>query len=401
MKYISIFFILFCLSITLNAQSNYKRGFIITNEKDTIMGLVDFRTDRTNSKICKFKKSEKAEEQVFYPKEIFGYMFIDETKYYISQTINIKDKNYDVFLEYLVKGIKDLYFYSDETDNLDYYFLKDEDGKMISFTKEPDKIIDNTLKKDDKYKRALNYAFRDCEAIANNVDKVDFGRRSMIKLTEKYHKQMCSPGLECIVFENNYKKKFTKINLSLYSGTLFTDYSFGMEKLVQYKSVQCLSPVIGGQFNISSPRLMKSLSIQADISLSSLRFENDHIWDSSTFGSTTYEKFKFKALITTGELGFKYTHPNGKFSPTIEVGISYSILSDASNSLYSESIKNGPRTIDNYVSPPMHYWGGYGGIGLNYQVNKKHVVFCRIIYNRMSYLSTKINGVGLKIGYML
>lgn len=110
MKYIIILFLTFCTGISLYAQSNYKQGYIITNENDTINGLIDFRTDRANSNVCKFKKSEKSDEQVFHPGEILGYRFIKEMKYYVSRTVEIDKIKQTVFLEYLVQGIKDPIF---------------------------------------------------------------------------------------------------------------------------------------------------------------------------------------------------------------------------------------------------------------------------------------------------
>jgi hypothetical protein len=44
-KTISLMVLLFCV-LCLNAQSNYKLGYIITNANDTLGGLIDFRTDQ-------------------------------------------------------------------------------------------------------------------------------------------------------------------------------------------------------------------------------------------------------------------------------------------------------------------------------------------------------------------
>ncbi len=73
MKHLFIYLLLFGLSLTTNAQSNYKKGYVITNKNDTIRGFIDFRTDKMNSSLCKFKRSENDYEQKFHPGEINVY----------------------------------------------------------------------------------------------------------------------------------------------------------------------------------------------------------------------------------------------------------------------------------------------------------------------------------------
>ena len=39
---------------TIYAQSNYRPGFIITLQKDTVYGVIDYRTDKINATRCVF-----------------------------------------------------------------------------------------------------------------------------------------------------------------------------------------------------------------------------------------------------------------------------------------------------------------------------------------------------------
>lgn len=394
MKYRIILFLTFCTGISLYAQSNYKQGYIITNENDTINGLIDFRTDRTNSNVCKFKKFEKSDEEIFHPGEILGYRFIKEMKYYVSRTIEIDKIKQTVFLEYLVQGIKDLYFYPGEKD---YYFIENEDGSLIPVTQEPEKIIDDKIKKDYKYKGALAYIFRDCKSVYKKIDKTILDRSSMIKLTRQYHSEMCSPGEECIVFENDYKKVFFKFDFSLYGGFQNMEYIYGQTELIKFGSAKSYSPIIGGLVNVSNPRITKSLSFQAGISLSSLKGLNEF-----TSGLTNYEKFNFDALMTGGSAGLKYTYSEWKLRPSIEANINYCRLINTSTTLYSEKyIGNNinKSTNNNYISLSENYIGFNYGFGLNYQFKKGNSFFCRLLYSRMTNSEADIKGVQLKLGY--
>lgn len=404
MKKISTFVFLCCLALTVSAQSNYKKGYIITNNNDTIRGLIDFKTDKSNSSICRFKSSEKEAEQVYHPEDIWGYMLINEVKFYVSKSIEIDNKSYKVFLEYLVKGVKDLYYYPKDNG---YYFFEDENGKLVPITQ--------NVNVQNKYKNTLNYIFRDCLAVTKDVDKINFERSDMIELTKNYHRQMCSPGEECIVFQNDYKQKFIEVNFALYGGAQLTELSFkqhsigGLETtrplpdiIRTHRNFKSISPVIGGQADISSPRITNSFSLLVDASMSNIKGECNYFTESSNHEFSSYQVYKFNSLLTTTGLGLKYTYPKGNFRPSIEVGASYSFLVNSSNSLYSEARSLDKLTqekIDNF-HPLRSYFFGYNcGIGFNYLLNKKHTIFYKITYAILNNYENKIKATQLKVGY--
>lgn len=400
MKYISTFIFFFIFVITVNAQSNYKKGYIITNKNDTINGLIDFRSDIINCSLCKFKLSENAEEQIFYPNDLIAYRLIKEGKYYVSRTIKINNELQKVFLEYLVQGIKDLFYYPQ-----DYgcYFIENEDGKMVAITKEPDKIIDNKYITDIKYKGRLAYIFRESKSVSKLAGNAFFNRKDMINLTKKYHSEICAPGEECIVFTNDYKKSFIEYDFSVYGGFQMVEVIFKENTLAEhFKSAKSIQPVIGGQLNISSPRFLKTLSMQIDASMSKLEGCEDYA--NETENIVIYEKYKFKSLMANGAIGFKYALPIiYKIRPTIEAGINYSHLLNSSNTLYQE-IKGydavSQKKIDNYYSLPLNYYGFNGGAGFDYQLNKNHSVFCRVLFNHIyTYDETSISNIQFKLGF--
>lgn len=399
MKYISTFILLFILAMTANAQSNYTKGYIITNENDTINGLIDFRTDKINCSFCKFKLSKNAEEKIYYPQDLIAYRLIKEGKYYVSRTIIIDNEQQKVFLEYLVQGIKDLFYYPQKND---CYYIEDENGKMIAITKEPDKIVDNKYITDNKYKGILSYIFRSSKSVSKKINKAYFDRRDMINLTKKYHTEMCAPGQECIVFANDYKKSFLEYDFSIYGGIQLTEFTFEDNVLTDhFKSAKSIQPVIGCQINISSPRLLKTLSTQIDISISKMEGCVDYI--SNVGDNAIYEKYKFKSLMTDGSVGLKYALSSiKKIRPTIEAGVNYALLFNSSNSLYKENrgISYAEQSkIDNYYSIPKSYYGFNAGAGFDYQLSNNHSVFCRVLFSHISTYEASINNIQLKLGF--
>ncbi len=86
------------LTVILNAQTDFRAGYIIGNIGDTLYGEIDYRGDFWMSQICRFKADDNS-IRAYSPQDIKAFRFID-SKYFISQEIN----NNKVFLEFLISG---------------------------------------------------------------------------------------------------------------------------------------------------------------------------------------------------------------------------------------------------------------------------------------------------------
>ena len=65
----NIFFMLLLamMSMKLTAQVNPQKGYVITNENDTIYGTIDYLTDAQNVKACLFQKAGESEYKSLSP----------------------------------------------------------------------------------------------------------------------------------------------------------------------------------------------------------------------------------------------------------------------------------------------------------------------------------------------
>jgi hypothetical protein len=389
---IIIVFVLFSIVSTF-AQSNFKNGYIITNSNDTVSGLIDFRTDVTNSHICKFKQHESDPEKEYLPGEIAGYRFMNEGKYYVSKTVEIEKIEKKVFLEFLLQGILNLYYFPEGNG---YYFFEGKDGQMVSTTKNSDIITEkNILKEDNRYKGVLSYVFREYIPLSVESEKAQFDRKTMIEYTKKYHDKMCDSGAKCIIFENDYKKKFTKFDLTTYTG-------FEMNILKQnynsevYNSTS-LSPLIGCEMDISSPRFLKSLSLILDVNCSRISGAFDY---SST---QSYSQYSYNGIKSSFSGGLKYTYDKGKIRPCIEIGLSYCHLFSL-KSLLKQAALNYDNSIvtvitQNDILPLKSYAGIRGGVGIDYKLREYQFITARIMYHNIDNQGDKINTFELKLGY--
>lgn len=118
MKHIvTIAIIIFFSILQIKAQSDFRDGYFVKNDNDTIFGLIDYRGNKANAKKCVFKKDIDSVKRVYNPDEINSFRFFD-SKYYVSKTLIVDDKTEQLFLEYLINGIVDMYYYRDDKGTL-------------------------------------------------------------------------------------------------------------------------------------------------------------------------------------------------------------------------------------------------------------------------------------------
>ncbi|WP_025007342.1 hypothetical protein, partial [Marinilabilia salmonicolor] len=183
-----------------SAQSDFRPGFIITNSLDTLHGFVDYRGEIRNMKVCNFKEHKAAPAREFNPGDIYGYRY-NSGKFYITKQIKTEAFSDTVFVEFLLKGISNLFFY--RSLNYTAYFIESEKGELLELKAEDIEIEkDGAIyyRESKKYIGLLNYAFSDIPEIRQNIADAELNHKSMIQITRKYHDYKCSDDA-CIVYE--------------------------------------------------------------------------------------------------------------------------------------------------------------------------------------------------------
>lgn len=208
-----------CLFLGVKAQSDFRPGYIITLQGDTVKGLINYRGDIGNAKDCIFKKEVDQEKIIYAPDQIKSYRFIDG-KYYISTNyLNYKFKN-QVFVEYIIKGSISIYYYRDDiTDH--YYTSKDTLVIELDHHEIEATIPENgnlVQRKSQKYKGQLKYLMSDQPALFNKVDGIVCNTKDLISLTREYQKLSC-PSQECLTYEKKTGKDIeTKFGMFFSAG---------------------------------------------------------------------------------------------------------------------------------------------------------------------------------------
>jgi hypothetical protein len=407
--------ILICLLIVsaLPASNNFKPAIIIGLKNDTLKGLIDFRSDQLNSIDCRFKSSENDVVKIFKPKQIAGYKFAKEGRYYISHEINIDSIDKEmVFLEVLVMGTVNLYFYQDN-ENSDHYFFEKTKNELIEVTKKKDRISNvsglevkrvlynrssnyNMYLNDVEYRKVIANVFKESARVSARAAFAAFQRKDFIELTSKYNIEMGNNSTKNIVYANDNLSAFFDAELSLAGGIQYVDYKSVPAYLLQNYSIESksLMPVVSGQLTLTCPRFIKSLALILDLSLSKFTGACDYEGKYSI-----YYTYKFDALKVASGLGLKYTYLKTNFRPFIEASLANSLFAFKSSKLdiydryFNHEVKSDYLLPENFI-------GGYRfALGCNYLLKNKHALVAKINYENLKDYKDQLHVLDLKLGY--
>ena len=192
--FIPFLLLLTTMPLVLAAQVNPQKGYIITNDNDTIYGTIDYLTDARNVKECLFQKKGESEYKALSPKDIKGYRLADDGIYYVSRMFTGSEKLEMLFAEYLIKGGVSLYRYYYDANN--YFGFVDDQGKEVVIC--DDKLnndlgaYNNKLQDRRQVVQEINALMYHDNTIANRLWKMDLTSDDLTELVKQYDEQYCT-----------------------------------------------------------------------------------------------------------------------------------------------------------------------------------------------------------------
>ncbi|MFC2104408.1 hypothetical protein ACFLS4_03535 [Bacteroidota bacterium] len=340
------------LAFTIGISSVYSQkfvpGYIITLENDTLHGEISNQHDLINLKECVFR-NDLGKIKTYLPNDIYAYRFINGN-YYISKEILENNNKKSVFLEYLVNGIVDLYYYP-TTEGKSYYILKDNELVELTNTKRIKKINGNAYTTyDKKYIGILKHLFSDAPEVVKEVDNLKFRSTTLIKISENYHNQVCKDE-SCTVYKGADKEY--KIGFKALCG-----YTFSSLNIKRYSS-------FGAEYGSkSSSSYSYSYGLAAFLQSPDRRFAleyvfrlNNSIYSNNKYSDNTQLTSNFDEIKTQkneNRIILSYTHPYYKLKPFVKTGVIFDKITDY-------EIIGG-----NEFAIASRYRGYTAGIGLKY-----------------------------------
>jgi len=246
---------LFVVLFNLNARSVFLKGYVIDNKNDTIWGLIKQDANISNTDKCIFKIRPEAEKQIYQPADIKSYRIVDG-KYYVSRLVMVNGKPQQIFLEYIVQGLVNIYLYA----NLEgiHYLVDKGDGNLMELKNttslsEKDGVTYSHDKKE--YIGLLTYVFQESPKTCENAISKNLDCSSLIDLAVGYHKDMCAEN-KCIIYEK--KPDVIKLYFGLQLGVNYNSLTKGKADDTQlyFQNIQFnsfISPALGAFLEVKFP----------------------------------------------------------------------------------------------------------------------------------------------------
>ncbi len=303
------------------AQTNPKPGYIITNAGDTIRGTIDFRTNEILSKKCVFWANGEGESKTYSPGDIESFRFDHNGKYFVTRRLNINGDPQLYFAEFMVQGKMNLYCVADKY--VEYFFFEREDGEMALLTNRSmltssslQREKDNLQEVKEQYGK-VKLLLQDSWKAVNDMSQIDISRKKLVDVVRDYHRDVCTDGSSCMVYE--YKEASDRFKTHLKA---FVDYSYYSKERTVEQTLPGES-YHGGVFSIGIgaetdiDRVMKGGSLELGIAYSpKTKFEHSTMVRGGHEPSrTVYEKSRLTLAI-----GLVKRFGKGKILPLVRGG---------------------------------------------------------------------------------
>ena len=330
-------------------QKDFRNGFIITLENDTINGLVNYRSNSKNYESCIFKNEQGETE--YYPPQILGFGYVND-KYFSSQIIQ------NSFVEVLVTGQISLYKFKDK-----YLVKKDTSLYDLELTSEQVEIDGKIgTKKNSRWRGLLIYLISDClEDPSSLSSKIRYDEKSLTQLLVTYNK--CNGEAYT---EYKASKPWTRFEFGASLGVTKSEINIADKSQVfsylddSYRSV---NPSIGLLIAISSPRISERVAFQGEIHF--IKSAYSSLVELGSV-STEYNDTYIDLSTLSVPLSLKYSFPEKRCGWYLQGGISYEYHLNADTRLLSEYVAgnvvntSSERSAFEVNDNQLGYWGGIG-----------------------------------------
>jgi hypothetical protein len=177
------------LAANAQAQHDFKRGYIVTRNNDTIKGQIDYGPAQESAFVCNFKSDLTHQVHLYSANDLKGYSFI-LGKRYVAKSIILGSKPAFYFLECLASGDINLYYIKNA--GVEYYYIE-KPGNLYELRNDLVSHIDNGITytwDSEKYKGVLAFVLKDAPGISKEIQHTQFNRTSLAELIATYHRSL-------------------------------------------------------------------------------------------------------------------------------------------------------------------------------------------------------------------
>lgn len=379
MKYCLLILLFILTHISASSQSNFTKGIIISNNGDSIFGMIDYRNWKYNPASIHFF-SETNEKNILDASAIKGFIIPSAGEIYSSFPVEldmlpgdpddaINNRFSDspvlkkrIFLLQLLKHpAASLYLFADSRKEHLYYVKgKEEPVELIHHY-----IYDETTKQIQEvatYKKQLVNFFATCSDVANAAQTVKFAKKNITDLLLKY--------IQCIVPGTTVdikRKDPVLLRFGVIAGAIFNKYRFEGTNtiLVDDNYSNTLSPLLGLSIDIGLSRNQHKWHILNEVIYkmhkTGSRFTRPY---GSGYTRTNDVTLSFSYIQLNSIIRYVF-QTRGSLSPYVNAGMGNGVIvAENKNTLhttYSFGTEENAKALD---GPKKHEFSLLGGAGL-------------------------------------
>lgn len=367
--------LLVMLPTLLYAQTNPERGFIVTNQNDTVYGTIDYLSDAKCAYTCLFKPDGETEYKTFGPNDISAYRFTDNGVFYVTRTFDVDGEQKTFFAEYLIEGGVSLFHHKE--NKTDYYYFIGEDGKVVVAKNDyQDTFYSNQTEKEkaDKRRAALgdvNQIFTKSDKTLHDLWTKEINARNLTKITQEYDMKYCTSAGDCVAFRYNEKASrsvrarfMVEAGIGFGSNKLAGNTINGSFGAISYDGItmNAAVPSIGVGVNVAFPRFNKSLSVEAMARFSRWSMSDTY---ELKYGENNTKDVSLKYWDLGFQVGPAYSFmPQSKISPIVRAGFAM----ETPLGIKKENFRY--FAFDSEENPTIQAYGFYVGAGVDIAIQK-------------------------------
>jgi hypothetical protein len=340
------------------SQSDFRDGFILTQNRDTTFGQIKYKEGNSNYYNCEFKESGSGNIIIYKASDILGYGFKND-RYFESRKIDTDNQNSEtVFLEVLIHGKVSLYKY----DKV-FYIEKAEYGVLKLTNKSVESSAEGgaVVSQSNSYLGVLNLFLSDCAEVIPRVPRTAFSEKPLTDLIVTYNKSMNSAF---VIYKSNKPWVHVRFGVAAgYISSLVTLESSTdvFDHLGPFKRSN--SPLFGGSIDLLFPRTNERWSLHSDILFTKSGYDSYN--EKTLFGTTTKNWATIDMTQLKIPIGIRYTIQGKKVSPFFNAGLSetftMSSSSDWTQTVFHGTYSNTDRDEALAISKTQPgFWGGAG-----------------------------------------
>lgn len=321
---------------TVIAQKNYKPGYVVTHQGDTIKGLIQFLEWDNNPEKINFKPSLSEKETAYDVLLIRSFQVANEIyetaivqKELSPRTIDAITSspeyilNIDtVFVKLLSGGNKSLYYLKNVNEEANLYIKRNNTIELLLYKKYINVINGVTQIAERKdYITQLSDYLPECATVFDHIESVRYKKSDLVVMFKEYFK--CTGNdVAYIETSEHIKSKFGILAGVQHTNAVFKSNSATFDEIENTTFNKPVSFTAAVYADLILPRTLDKWSIYNELAYSYYQLNGSHVTDQQNPAGATYYFYRLQFGYLKMYNMLKYTHPVKQAKVYFKAGIS-------------------------------------------------------------------------------